>query len=306
MTTETQKPAPKKGSPEAIAAGMIRNRRPAEHVPSILDAPDEAPVLHRNLPIGLIHPSPFQRRTKIDPDHVKSLAKSIEKDGLLQDILVRELPNGSYELVAGENRLEAHKLLGRETVSARIRGMTDGEAARALTADNIQRKNFTDFETFLHFKMLHDDGFVTTDEDMAELIGKDRSYVSKMWAFKDFPEAAIEALKEHPGAIGSELASKLRSTGLAQAEPDLVAKAIQEVGEKRLKQAGAVSWIKQQQKEREGKEKDTALISDKQFLHKKKKVRVVVKEGSFQVSAKGLKGADIEALFMSRIEDLIA
>lgn len=306
MNTSPKQPQHKKGSPEDIAAKILRNRIPVDHVPSILDSTmDPQDVLPRNISVDLIRTSPFQRRTKIDPDHVKSLAESIEADGLLQDILVREMADGGYELVAGENRLAAFRLLGRATIPARTRIMSDQEAARALTADNIQHKALTDFETFLHFKMLNEAGYVTTDEALAKLVGKKRPYITKMWAFDAFPEEATSALKEHPGAIGSELALKLRSTGIAQEEPALVAQAIKEIAEKGMKQSTVISWIKQQKKNKANESGTESLISDKTILHKKKKVRIVVKEGSFQVSVKGLKGSDLEQIFMREIDNLI-
>ncbi len=296
----------KKNSPDDLAQRMIKSRRTSTSSNAFPDLADPSrSSLHRDLPISEIYTSPYQRRTKIDTEYVRTLADTIASNGLLQDILVREISDGKYELVAGENRLAAYRLLGREKISAVIRSMTDMEAARALTVDNIQHKRLTDFETYLHFQMLYDSGFVATDEEMAELIGKSRVYVTKTKAFSDLPKIALDILKEYPDAISYEIAAKLRSTGLNEQEPTLVASAIKEISENRLKQSSAVRWINEQRKSRTGQSKQELLISDNQFLHKRRLVRIVVKEGSFQISAQGLDGKAIEEMVMSKLAELI-
>lgn len=294
----------KKGSPEYLAELMTHKRTPVEQVPSIFDAPSD-PTIRRELPTDAIKSSPFQRRTMIDPEHVQALAASITADGLLQDILVRELPDGTYELVAGENRLAAHRLLSRSTIPAIVRVMSDPEAARALTLDNIQHKALTDFEVSLHFKMLYDAGYIATDEDMAALIGKSRSYVTKTRSFSDLPSSAIAVLMQNPDAIGYETASRLRASGLMQEEPELIAAAIKEVADSKIKQSNAIAWIQSQRKSREGKTKEETLLSDLQFVHKRKKVRIVVKSDSFQIAAKGIDGESLKKMVMERLDELL-
>lgn len=300
---------PKKGSAEDLAARMLDRRKAVEPVPSILDKPEtpsgEAPVLRRKILVDSIRRSRYQRRTKIDPEHVANLAASIKAEGLHADIYVREMDDGMYELIAGENRWEAHKLLGLAEIDAKIRRMSNEEAAKALTSDNLQQKTLTDWETFLHFQMLEEEGFVNTDEELAELSGKKRPYVTKIQAFAALPPEAQEVLNEHPAAIGAELALKLRATGLTEDEPELVSAALREVAEKGMLQKGVLPWIQGKQKERQGAEKTGKLIRDNQFVHNRRKVRVLVKEDSFQITVRGLKGEDIEKLVMERLDEFV-
>ena len=291
-------------SAEELAASMLGGRKPASHVPSILDAPSDPPSLHREIPVSKIDRSPFQRRSIIDQEHVQDLAKSVtDTGGLLQDILVREMPNGRYELVAGENRWEAYKLLGNETIPAKVRQMSDKEAARALTADNNQHKPLTDWETFRHLEMLFQNEFVSTDEEAGEIIGRPRSYVTKTRAFSIVPQDAVGILNQYPDAISADTAQAIRASGFIENHPDLVTDAIQAVAEKKLRQNGIVGFIKEEIRKKENRAKHSAIIKDNQFLYKNRKVRVVIKNGALQISAKGLRVEVIESWFINNLDE---
>lgn len=291
-------------SAEDLAERMLGGRKPVSHVPSILDAPSEPPSLHREIPVSKIDRSPFQRRSIIDPDHVQDLAKSVtDTGGLLQDVLVREMPDGRYELVAGENRWEAYKLLGKETIPAKVRQMSDKEAARALTADNNQHKPLTDWETYRHLDMLFQNEFVSTDEEAGEIIGRPRSYVTKTRAFSVVPQDAVDILNQYPDAISADVAQSLRASGFPEKHPDLVTDAIQAVAEKKIRQNGILGFIKEEVRKRENRTKESAVLKDNQFVHKNRKVRVVIKNGVLQISAKGLKADFIEEWFMKHLDE---
>ena len=101
-----------------------------------------------NVPVDLIDRSPYQRRSTIDPSHIQNLAQSITDLELTSPLLVRPKGEGRYELISGEHRLAAFRTLGRTHIPAHIKQLSDQDAARILTAENLQRKNLTDWEIF--------------------------------------------------------------------------------------------------------------------------------------------------------------
>lgn len=99
-----------------------------------------------HLPIGLIHPSPFQPRRAFEDDELQNLADSIRKNGLLQPLSVRRLENGSYELIAGERRLRACRIAGLKEVSCLVHSADDRRSAVLGLLENIQRQDLNIFE----------------------------------------------------------------------------------------------------------------------------------------------------------------
>ena len=81
---------------------------------------DELPARVLRLKIDAIQPSPYQARTHFDPAEVESLAQSIRENGMLQPVSVRRLPEGGYQLIAGERRLRACKLAGLKEIPALV------------------------------------------------------------------------------------------------------------------------------------------------------------------------------------------
>jgi len=110
------------------------------------DAPaavEPAGTQPRSLPIIALEPGPFQPRVEPDRAALAELAASIAEHGILQPILVRPVQGGKYELVAGERRLRAAKMVGLKTIPAFVKAMSDEEAEQAQFIENIRRKNLT-------------------------------------------------------------------------------------------------------------------------------------------------------------------
>ena len=103
-------------------------------------ASDDAGEL-RELPVGLIKPNPDQPRTRFDADALAALAASIETSGIVQPLLVRPLPDGSYELIAGERRWRAAQQAGLEKVPAVIRDQVEAERLQAALIENMVRED---------------------------------------------------------------------------------------------------------------------------------------------------------------------
>ncbi len=129
-----------------------------------------------NIPIFSIRPNPYQPRKHFDKVSLEELAQSIKIHGIIQPIAVRY--NGtSYELVAGERRLKAAKLIGLTHVPAVIMEMTDRESAHIALIENIQRENLNFLEEAEGYMVLLND-YGMTQENLANELGKSQSTIA--------------------------------------------------------------------------------------------------------------------------------
>lgn len=131
---------------------------------------------YSEIEVSSIAPNPYQPRREIHPEQVEELAKSIQSEGLLQPIVVRE-KDGKYELIAGERRLSAFKHLKQKTISARIIEASDASSATLALIENLQRENLNPIDEALGYASLVRD-FDLTQEAAAERVGKGRATVA--------------------------------------------------------------------------------------------------------------------------------
>ncbi len=141
-------------------------------------APAAVPSLpgYRELKLGQIVPNPYQPRREIHPQQVEELARSIETEGLIQPIVVRER-KGKFELIAGERRFRAFQHLKRETIPARIIEASDASSATLALIENLQRENLNPVDEALGYASLVRD-FDLTQEAAADRVGKSRPAVA--------------------------------------------------------------------------------------------------------------------------------
>ncbi|WP_341744836.1 ParB/RepB/Spo0J family partition protein [Azonexus hydrophilus] len=203
---------------------------------------DQPSLSTHEIPCDKISKSPYQCRVGISRDQVAVIAESIQKSGLQDPITVRPT-GGGYELVTGEHRLEACRLLGKETVTAIIRPLADADAAKMVLSNNALRSNLSDWETFQHIQLLLRSGFATESE-LAVVVGKSRSIISKLMAFGCFSEEAQAIVAANPGRFGAAMASELRASGYCSTHPELVVEAFRLVEGASLTQDGVVSWVR--------------------------------------------------------------
>ena len=154
--------------------------KPAQPAAAPAAAAAAAPVapglLLQELPLALIVPNPRQPRRDFDPAQVQELADSIRSEGLMQPIVVRKAKEG-YELIAGERRLRAFKLLGQPTITARILEATDASSAVLALVENLQRADLNPVDEALGFASLMRD-FSLTQEAVADRLGKPRATIA--------------------------------------------------------------------------------------------------------------------------------
>jgi ParB family chromosome partitioning protein len=129
------------------------------------------------IPINQIKVNPFQPRTNFQSERIHELANSIKQLGIIQPITVRKIDFKSYEIVSGERRLRAVKLLGQKSISAFIRIANDQQSLEMALVENIQRENLDPIEIALCYQRLIDE-VKLTQEKMSERVGKKRSTIS--------------------------------------------------------------------------------------------------------------------------------
>lgn len=138
---------------------------------------DSAGLTSQKLRITEIFPNREQPRRDFDDKALETLAESIKQHGVLQPILVRPLPSGGYQIVAGERRWRASRMAGLDEMPVYIRELTDDEAASLALVENLQREDLNPIEEAQGFKALMDKTGAT-QEEIAKAVGKSRPAVA--------------------------------------------------------------------------------------------------------------------------------
>ena len=133
----------------------------------------------RHLPLDLLRRGKYQPRTHMDAQALEELAASIKAQGVVQPIVVRALPTGDYEIVAGERRWRAAQLAGLETVPAVVRKIPDEAAIAIALIENIQREDLNPVEEANALQRLIDE-FGMTHQQVAEAVGRSRAAVTNL------------------------------------------------------------------------------------------------------------------------------
>lgn len=129
------------------------------------------------LDIESIEINPFQPRTNFNEDTLQELAKSIKELGVIQPITVRKLDFNKYQLISGERRLRASKLIGLKTIPAYIRLANDNESLVMALVENIQRHDLDPIEVAISYQRLIEE-IKLTQEELSERVGKKRSTIT--------------------------------------------------------------------------------------------------------------------------------
>jgi len=131
------------------------------------------------LKVTQLQPGKYQPRSYMDEEALQTLAASIKTQGIMQPILVRQLSDETYEIIAGERRWRASKIAGLEEVPVLVRSIADEAALAMALIENIQRENLNPLEEAQGIKRLIDE-FNMTHEKAAEAVGRSRVAVSNL------------------------------------------------------------------------------------------------------------------------------
>ena len=224
------------------------NAAPA--APSVANAeeggrPEEQAETVRLIPINLIDASRFQNRLTLTEERVAVLADNIRQDGLNSPVIVRTA-GGRFELVAGETRMRACRLLGHTEIQAFVREMDDTRSARSTVLDNFFHESLTDYEVYKGLRTLIAVGAATSVRTLADITPWGKSQVQRLMAFERLPRQAIEILERQPSLIGSATAELLAGCLGKGIDDGLVARAVERIRDGKMPQTRAAAWIEAQ------------------------------------------------------------
>jgi ParB family transcriptional regulator, chromosome partitioning protein len=155
-------------------------------------ARDDAPEL-REVAVELIRPNSAQPRKHFDEAGLTALAESLAERGVLQPVLVRPRPGGSYELVAGERRWRAARLAGLETMPALVQQRDDGGSLEVALIENMAREDLNPVEEARACALLVDE-LGLTREVVGRRVGRSRVAVSNLVRLLELPDEVLDAL----------------------------------------------------------------------------------------------------------------
>jgi ParB family transcriptional regulator, chromosome partitioning protein len=149
----------------------------------------------REVPVSSISPNPKQPRRRFDQESLSALADSLGDRGVLQPVLVRPKPDGTYELIAGERRWRAAQIAGLDRIPALVRPRDDAEALEAALIENMAREDLNPVEEARACAALVEE-LGLTREEVGRRVGRGRVAVSNLMRLLDLPDEALELLEQ--------------------------------------------------------------------------------------------------------------
>ena len=147
----------------------------------------------REIPVDLISPNPRQPRRDLDETALLALADSLRERGVLQPVLLRPVPGGTYELVAGERRWRAAQLAEFDTIPALVRPHDDAQSLEVALIENMAREDLNPIEEARACALLVEE-LGLTREDIGRRVGRSRVAVSNLLRLLDLPDEVLELL----------------------------------------------------------------------------------------------------------------
>lgn len=172
---------------------------------------------YQMLPIHKVEPNPDQPRKEFDPEELQSLADSIATHGVVQPLTVRELPNGYYQIIAGERRWRAARLAEVKEIPAVIMEADDRKVMELALIENLQRQDLNPVEEAMGYQTLMQE-YGMTQEDAAKQVGKSRPAVANALRLLNLSDKVLEMIRKgdltagHARAILSLKTQKLQES----------------------------------------------------------------------------------------------
>ena len=147
----------------------------------------------REIPVDLITPNPHQPRREFDEGAIVALSESLQERGVLQPVLVRPIPGGTYELIAGERRWRAAQLAGFDSVPALVRPDDDAVSLELALIENMAREDLNPVEEARACAILVEE-LGLTREDVGRRVGRSRVAVSNLLRLLDLPAEVLDLI----------------------------------------------------------------------------------------------------------------
>lgn len=203
-------------------------------------------------PLDRIQPGKYQPRIDMAEDSLEDLADSIRSQGLVQPIIVRTIDGGNYEIIAGERRWRACKLVGLDTIPAIVREVSDRSAIAMALIENIQRENLNPMEEANALHRLREE-FDLTHQEAAEAVGRSRAAVSNLLRLRNLNEDVkrllengdlemghARALLALEGEMQSNAASDIVEKGLSVRETEQLIRRLSKPSKEKYHQSDAL------------------------------------------------------------------
>jgi ParB family chromosome partitioning protein len=158
-------------------------------------APREEPEELRHIPPELISPNPLQPRHRFDEESLLALSESIKLRGVLQPVLVRPVPGGTYELIAGERRWRAARLAELDEVPAIVRYQDDATSIELALIENMARENLNPVDEARACAALTEE-LGLSREEVGARVGRSRVAVSNLIRLLDLPDEALALIED--------------------------------------------------------------------------------------------------------------
>lgn len=169
--------------------------------PSSKPSPFETISTMSEIGVGQIETNPFQPRTRFDEEALQELADSIRAQGIIQPITVRQISKDTYQLISGERRLQASKIVGLTHIPAYIRTANDQQMLEMALIENIQRENLNSMEIALSYQRLIAECNLK-QEELGERVGKNRTTVNNYIRLLKLPPMIQAALRDNKISMG--------------------------------------------------------------------------------------------------------
>ena len=224
---------------------------PVGHETAVVSANAQAITETSNLVIGsgviaeirteLIRVSPFQPRLTFSETAIEELANSIASVGLVKPITVRPLGDGSFELIGGERRWRAHKLLGRDTITSHVRELDDSMAQILALTDNEGQETLTEYERGKSYSSILESKGERSIRSLGRRVGVNHSVISRCLLLMELPKAVRLILDEIPSLIGGKWAKDF--VQFSSTAPELLLKAVTAMRDQKWSQEHALRWL---------------------------------------------------------------
>lgn len=173
---------------------LIRNTaREAVETGAAFEGADEQGVGLRMISLDQITPGRFQPREYFEENKLQELAVAIKAQGIIEPLVARTAADGGYELIAGERRLRAARIAGLTSVPVIVRELDDRAALEISLVENLLREDLNVIEEGQAFGRLNRE-FGQTHEEIAERVGKSRSYVTNIIRLLELPQEVLEMI----------------------------------------------------------------------------------------------------------------
>src|SRR5687767_7700930 len=210
------------------------------------------------LEINLLEPNPLQPRGLITPESLAELAESIREHGILEPIVVAKTPAG-FQIIAGERRWRASRLVGLAKVPVVIRETTPQGMLEMAIVENVQRQDLNPLERAQAYRRLMDE-FGLTNSEIAQRVGKSPAYISNTIRLLTLPDALKDALMS-----GQTSEGHVRALAALE-DPHLIIDAYKEVLKKNLSVRGTEELVRRL-RAREGiAPKKSAVVSSMRII----------------------------------------